>query len=107
MPDSREAVVSVTLAQRLSDAGTTLIRAERRLDPYFRDGFNRAFQRRLARAVQWAMNLRRKDEQFGLSEERAVPDEEQIVHAIVLQMAQFMRVHYAGGHWERAGNTKT
>lgn len=107
MPDLHAAASSVTLARRISDAGTALIRAERRVDPYFRDGFERVFQRRLARAVQWAMNLRRRDEHLGPAEERAVPDEEQIVHAIVSQMAEFMRVHYAGGHWERAGNTKT
>jgi hypothetical protein len=97
----------VTPAQVVSDVAVALIRAERRLDPYFRNGFDRAFQRPLTSAVQGVMNLRRRDQHLGLAEERALPAEEQVTRAIVAQMTEFMRVHYQGRHWERAGNTKT
>jgi hypothetical protein len=94
-------------AQHVSGAAVALIGVERRLDPYFRNGFDRVFQRRLASAVQGMVNLRRRDQHLGLAEERALPGEEQVTRAIVAQMTRFLRLHYQGRHWERAGNTKT
>jgi hypothetical protein len=52
----------MTPAQVVSDATVALSRAERRLDSYFRNGFDRAFQRQLATAIQGVMNLRRRDQ---------------------------------------------
>jgi hypothetical protein len=68
----------MTPAQVVSDAAVALIRAERRLNPYFRNGFDRAFQRPLPTAIQGVMNLRRRDQHLGLAEERALPGEEQV-----------------------------
>jgi hypothetical protein len=79
----------------------------RRLDPWFRPWFNPAFREPLAGAVQWVMNLRRKDQGFKLAEERALPGEEESLDSIIETFATYMRQNYRPGEYQRGGNTKT
>ena len=52
-------------------------RALRRIDPFFRPTFNPILREPAASAIQWVMNLLRKNEGFKLAEERALPGEEE------------------------------
>jgi hypothetical protein len=90
------------------DVLVALANAERRLDPYFRDGFDRVAQRPLATATQVLIGLLRSDPR-GLrpAEERAVPGEEAATAAIVEAMSAFLHRQYPDGGALRAGNTKT
>ncbi|MFI5979060.1 hypothetical protein [Streptomyces sp. NPDC051452] len=97
----------MSAGQRLSDAVLGGVRLERRIDPYVRPLFDRTLLRPVRAAVQWCINVRRRDEHLGLAEERAVPDEAAIAEAIARQMARFVRRQYRSGEAQRAGNTKT
>ncbi|MEW2513371.1 catalase family protein [Streptomyces sp. NPDC046870] len=93
--------------QRLNDAVLGCVLLERRIDPYVRPLFDRTLLRPLQAAVQWCVNVRRRDEHLGLAEERAVPGEAAVAEAIAQQMARFVRRQYRPGQAQRAGNTKT
>src|SRR5687767_12071878 len=80
---------------------------ERRLDPYFRDGFDRLFQKPLVSAVQAMIRWRRRDARLGLAQERVDDDEQASGQAIIEAMSAFTRRQYQGVPAERAGNTKT
>ncbi|GAC1427589.1 MAG: catalase family protein [Chloroflexota bacterium] len=95
------------LRRVLNDAIVGVIHAERRVEPYYRDTFDRVFQRPLTALAQRLINARREDERLGLCEERLLPNEWQVTEAIIAQMAAFLRAHYTPGTAERAGNTKT
>jgi hypothetical protein len=95
-------------AQRaLNNAIVGALGLERRIDPYFRPAFDRAFREPLATAVQALINLRRPDRHLGLAEERALPDEPELARGIIAAMAAFMEETYLPGQYQRAGNTKT
>lgn len=81
----------------------------RRLDPYYRDTFDRLFQRPLAKAVQFLINLFRRDEHLQIAEEKELPGEKETIDSITDQMNAFLKKHYQGKAKiaERAGNTKT
>jgi hypothetical protein len=83
------------------------LRAERRLEPFFRRGFNRKFREPLADFLQERINRRRVDEGLALAEERIDPDEEASLDSIVASFAGYMRRTYLPGGYERGGNTKT
>jgi hypothetical protein len=100
------------------DATTQLLRAihrglesvlhvERRLEPFFRPAFNRAFREPLARFLQRRINRRRPNEGLGLAEERIDPDEEASLQSIIDSFAGYMKRTYQPGSYERGGNTKT
>ncbi|MGW4599425.1 hypothetical protein ACWEOA_29670 [Streptomyces sp. NPDC004457] len=93
--------------QRLNDAVLGCVLLERRIDPYVRPLFDRTLLRPLQAAVQWCVNVRRRDEHLGLAEERAVPGEAAVAEAIAQQMTRFVRRQYRPGQAQRAGNTKT
>lgn len=95
------------LKRALNDVVVFLLNAERRIDPYFRDAFDRAFQRPLARFAQALINFRRPDDGLGIAEERRLPDEDALTQGIIDAMGAFLRKTYPHGHAERAGNTKT
>jgi hypothetical protein len=83
------------------------LHAERRLEPFFRPAFNRAFREPLARFLQYLINRRRKDEGLGLAEERFAPDEEASLDSIIESFGGYIRRTYRPGTAERGGNTKT
>jgi hypothetical protein len=96
------------LKRTFCDALVAIANAERRLDPYFRDRFDRIAREPLAAATQTVIGWTRSDPKgLGPAEERAVPGEERITAAIVQAMSAFLRRQYPHGHALRAGNTKT
>jgi hypothetical protein len=85
-----------------------LLRLMRRTDRLgFRQVFNPLLREPIACLVQWVMNLRRRNENFELAEERLLPDEEASTDSIIEAFATYMRRHYRPGEYERGGNTKT
>ncbi len=99
--------VTSRLKRWINDAVVALLNLERRIDPYFRDVFDRVFQRPLVRVTQALINFKRPDEGLGIAEERLLPDEEELTRGITDTMAEFLRRTYPHGGAERAGNTKT
>jgi hypothetical protein len=97
----------IAAGRALNNAIVGALGLERRIDPYFRPAFDRAFREPLATAVQALINLRRPDQHLGLAEERALPDEPELAQEIIDSMAAFMDATYMPGHYQRAGNTKT
>lgn len=97
----------MTFKQRVNDVLLAIFYAERRVDPYYRDGFDRIFQRPLAGLAQGLINLTRSRGHLAIGEEKLVANERELTLAIIRQMARFLKVHYQGGVAERAGNTKT
>ena len=96
------------LKRSFCDILVALANAERRADPYFRDGFDRLLQRPLAAATQTLIAQTRSDPKgLGLAEERAIPGEEEATAEIVQAMSAFLHRQYPHGHALRAGNTKT
>jgi len=91
----------------LNDVLLKLIHLERRVDPLFRDGFDRIFQKPISRVVQALINLRRADEHLQIAEEQTLPQEQEITAQIIDHMSVFLGTRYAPGEAQRAGNTKT
>lgn len=85
----------------------SLLKAERRFDPFFRPAFDAMFQEPLARLVQYLINRRRTDEHLLIAEEKELPGEQACIESIIADMAAYMRNHYRPGTFERGGNTKT
>ena len=79
----------------------------RRRNPIYRNTFDRAFQRPIQAAAQFAINARRPRVPLAIAEERLLPNEAQITKQIADQMSQFLYRTYPNGNAERAGNTKT
>ena len=79
----------------VNDALVKLLLLERRIDPYFRDGFDRVLRPPIQCVVQALINLKRKPSALGLAEEEVLPDEEEITRAIIEEMSRFTRHHYA------------
>lgn len=102
-----DATTSIRFRRVVNDTLVKLLLLERRIDPYFRDAFDRVLRPPIQCAVQGLINLRRKPTTLGLAEEQVLPDEAEITTAIIEQMTGFTKQHYAHGHAERAGNTKT
>ena len=73
------------------------LHAERRLEPFFRRGFNRAFRESLAAFIQYLINRRRPNEGLGLAEERIAPDEEASLQSIIDSFGGYMRRTYQPG----------
>jgi hypothetical protein len=86
---------------------TELLHIERRLEPLFRRQWNRLFREPSAEALQYFINLRRKNEGLQPAEEKIDLDEEESLNKIIDLMADQMRGHFKPGGYERGGNTKT
>lgn len=94
------------LAQKSSEL---LIGIARRLDPYYRDDFDRLLRPPIERAAQYLLRRRLKDEGLAIAEEKADPREEAVTREIADTMNAFLLREYkdTGKTAERAGNTKT
>lgn len=94
------------LAQKSSEL---LIGIARRLDPYYRDDFDRLLRPPIERAAQYLLRRRLKDEGLAIAEEKADPREEAVTREITNTMNAFLVQEYkdTGETAERAGNTKT
>lgn len=95
-------------ARLVHDAAQLAFRAERRIDPLFRDHVDRILRDPLFDLAQAILNVHRpRDTTLGLAEERALPDEEVHTDAVIELMTAFLKHTYPTGRAERAGNTKT
>jgi hypothetical protein len=84
-----------------------MLHVERRFEPFFRPVVDSVLREPAAWLIQYLINLQRTDEGLAIAEERAEPDEEQHLQAIIETMAAYMRQHWQPGNYQRAGNTKT
>jgi hypothetical protein len=91
----------------LSNVSTLLVHVERRIDPFVRAPFDALLRDPLARLVTFLINSKRKNEHFAIAEERAIPDEEVWLQAVITSFEQQMRLLWKPGGFERGGNTKT
>ncbi|MET0501383.1 MAG: catalase family protein [Candidatus Binatia bacterium] len=91
----------------IHEALFSLLKLERRFDPFFRPAFDALAQEPLARLIQALMNLRRGNEALRLAEEKPLPGEAAFLDCIIADMTAYMRDHYEPGSYERGGNTKT
>jgi hypothetical protein len=80
---------------------------ERRIDPYYRDTFDKIFQKPISAVVQALINLKRKNEHLQIGEEKLLPNEQEITDSIIKYMSMFLHEHYDHSIAQRAGNTKT
>lgn len=96
------------ILRTLNDAADWGRRAERRLEPFYREPLDRVLQRPLVDGVQWLLNQGRdRDITLGLAEERIEPGEAEIAERITVLLRDWVRTHYEPGKAQRAGNTKT
>ena len=91
----------------IHEALFSLLKLERRFDPFFRPALDALAQEPLARLIQALMNLRRGNEGLRLAEEKPLPGEAAFLDSIIADMTAYMRDHYKPGSYERGGNTKT
>lgn len=84
-----------------------LLEVERRLEPFFRPGWNHVFREPSAAVIQYLINLRRPNLGLEIAEEYIFDWEEQALDDIIRLMAEQMRGHFKPGQYERGGNTKT
>lgn len=94
------------LAQKSSEL---LIGITRRLDPYYRDEFDRLLRPPIERAAQYLLRRRLRDEGLAIAEEKPEPREQAVTKEIIDTMNAFLIREYkdTGKVAERAGNTKT
>jgi hypothetical protein len=86
-----------------------LLDLSRRLEPLYRDQFDRVLRRPLEEVTQAIIRLRLKDQGLRIAEEQVEPNEAQLTKNITDAMNQFLlkEYHASGKVAERAGNTKT
>jgi hypothetical protein len=99
--------MSTKLGPRVNEAILALVTLEHRVDPYFRDTFNKVFQRPLAEVAQLLLRLLHRNDETRLCQEIPIAGEEEITRKIKDHMSQFTEREYEGRIAERAGNTKT
>ena len=97
----------MSIKRRIHDLFLALFYFERRIDPYYRDTFDKIFKKPISALVQKLINFKRKDDQLQISEEKLLPNEKEITDLIIRQMDMFTRKHYEHSFALRAGNTKT
>ncbi|WP_377155090.1 hypothetical protein ACFJIX_23520 [Roseateles sp. UC29_93] len=90
------------------DGFVSLMRVERRIDPFIRPALDALLREPLTRLVQ-ALIVRRLPAALigALGEERPLPFEAEAVDEIVATMGDYLASHYRGIPCQRAGNTKT
>ena len=69
--------IAIKIAQYVHWLFTELLHIERRLEPFFRPALNRVAREPMARAIQFLINIQRKDEGLGLAEEKHYAWEEE------------------------------
>jgi len=80
---------------------------ERRIDPFFRPVVDALTREPLTRMVQALIRARLPHDGLALAQERPIEGEDELVAEIIASMSRYLRQHYAPGHAERGGNTKT
>lgn len=95
------------IGPRINDAIIGLTTIEHRIDPYFRNTFNRLFQQPLTNLVQWLLRMTHPNPETMLCQEIPLAGEAEYTDAIIRLMAEFLRTVYVDRIAERAGNTKT
>ena len=95
------------LGSRVNNLILRLVTIEHRIDPFFRDGFNRLFQQPIAEVVQLLLRALHHNPETRLCQELLVDREAEVTQAIADQMARFTQRQYHDTVAERAGNTKT
>lgn len=91
----------------VSDTFGTLLRMERRIDPWLRPPFDAVLRDPLARLTTGLINRKRQDEGLKIAEEKLLPDEEEFLQSIITTFEAQMRKLWKPGGVERGGNTKT
>jgi hypothetical protein len=99
--------VSEALGPKINDAILALMTLEHRIDPYFRDAFDKLFQRPLTAAVQFLLRTTHHNSETRLCQEVTITGEEDCAREIVRLMHEFLTSEYSERIAERAGNTKT
>lgn len=99
--------MSSRLGPRFNDAVLSLVTFEHRFDPYFRDAFNRVFQRPIVEVAQLLLRILHRNPETRLCQEIPVAGEDEITAAIKDAMSRYTEREYQGRIAERAGNTKT
>ncbi|GAC1394230.1 MAG: catalase family protein [Ktedonobacteraceae bacterium] len=97
----------MSIKKRIHDVFLALFYFERRIDPYYRDTFDKIFRKPISALVQTLINVKRKNDYLQLCEEKFLHNEEEITDSIIKQMATFIHQHYTHSFALRAGNTKT
>src|SRR5438477_3780752 len=97
----------MSIKKRINDLFLALFYFERRVDPYYRDTFDKIFRKPISALTQALINFKRKDDHLQIGEEKFLPNEQEITDLIVRQMAMFTHKHYEHRFALRAGNTKT
>ena len=97
----------MSIKKRIHDLFLALFYFERRIDPYYRDTFDKIFREPISALVQALINVKRKDDHLQICEEKLLPDEKAITGSIIKQMTMFTHKHYEHSFALRAGNTKT
>lgn len=97
----------MSIKKRINDLFLALFYFERRIDPYYRDTFDKIFRKPISTLVQALINFRRKDDHLQIGEEKLLPNEKEITDSIIKEMATFIHQHYDHSFALRAGNTKT
>jgi len=97
----------MSIKKRIHDLFLALIYFERRIDPYYRDTFDKIFREPISALVQALINVKRKDDHLQICDEKLLPDEKEITGSIIKQMTMFTHKHYEHSFALRAGNTKT
>ena len=91
----------------LSDFFTLLLHLERRVDPWFRPGFDALLRDPIARFTTDLINRKRPNEGLRIAEEKLLPEEEIFLDSIIDTFEKQMRKLWKPGGMERGGNTKT
>lgn len=91
----------------VSDSFGTLLRLERRIDPWLRPPFDAVLRDPLARITTGLINSKRNDEGLKIAEEKLLEDEEEFLQSIITTFEAQMRKLWKPGGVERGGNTKT
>src|SRR2546428_12503869 len=99
--------MAMSIKRRVNNLFLTLFYFERRVDPYYRDTFDKIFKKPISALVQTLINFKRKDDHLQISEEKPLPNEKEINELIIKQMAMFTHKHYEHSFALSAGNTKT
>lgn len=102
--------LNAKLIPRLADRGANLlVRLNRKVEPLYRDAFDRWLAPHIEHAAQRLIRLRLKDEGLAIAEEKLQPREAEITRDITETMKRFLQREYQakGRIAERAGNTKT
>ena len=94
----------MNIKKRINDLFLALFYFERRIDPYYRDTFDKIFRKPISALAQALINFKRKDDHLQISEEKLLPNEKEITDLIIKQMALFTQQKH--GFALRAGNTK-